>query len=56
MVGQFLWAEVRYRDGESVDDDPVTALDERNDDPETDVTEHHKLLPADATLLIPRLY
>ena len=48
-VGQFLWAEVRYRDGESVDDHPVTALDERNDDPETaDVTEHHKF-PIDAS-------
>ena len=34
IVGQFLWAEVAYRDGESVEDDPVTALDERNDAPE----------------------
>ena len=43
MVGQFLWAEVDYRDGASVDDDPVTALDERNDDLKTgDTTEHHK--------------
>ena len=42
-VGQFLWAEVDYRDGKSVEDDPVTALDERNDDPGTDTaTEHHK--------------
>ena len=32
-VGQYLWAEVDYRDGESVEDDPVTALDERNDAP-----------------------
>ena len=35
-VGQFLWAMVRYRDGASVVDDPVTALDERNDNPETE--------------------
>ena len=43
MVGSFVWAMVDYRDGASMDDDPVTALDERNDDPETDaVTEHHK--------------
>jgi hypothetical protein len=33
IVGQFLWAEVEYRDGESVEDNPVTALDERNDAP-----------------------
>ena len=32
-VGDFLWARVSYRDGSSVMDDPVTALDERNDDP-----------------------
>ena len=31
-VGNFIWAKVRYRDGASVEDDPVTALDERNDD------------------------
>ncbi len=43
-VGEFLWAEVDYRDGKSVEDEPVTALDERNDDPETEnTTEHHKL-------------
>ena len=36
IVGQFLWAEVEYRDGESVEDDPVTALDERNDMPNAD--------------------
>ena len=35
-VGQFLWAEVDYRDGWSVENDPVTALDERNDDPDPD--------------------
>ena len=41
-VGSFVWAMVDYRDGASVDDDPVTALDERNDDLGTDaVTEHH---------------
>ena len=32
-AGQFLWARVSYRDGASVKNDPVTALDERNDDP-----------------------
>ncbi len=32
-VGQFLHARVSYRDGASVMDDPVTALDERNDYP-----------------------
>ena len=42
-VGEFVWAEVRYRDGASVVNDPVTALDERNDDPGTDdITEQHK--------------
>ncbi len=43
-AGQFLWAEVAYRDGKSVEDDPVTALDERNNDPDpdSDLTEHHK--------------
>ena len=42
-VGNFVWAMVDYRDGASVDDDPVTALDERNNDPETDaVIEYHK--------------
>ncbi len=43
-VGQFLWAMVDYRDGASVENDPVTALDERNDDPETTPTpvEQHK--------------
>ena len=42
-VGNFVWAMVDYRDGASVDDDPVTALDERNNDTETeDATEHHK--------------
>ena len=33
--GQFLWAMVDYRDGASVEDDPVTVLDERNDNPAT---------------------
>ena len=43
MVGQFLWAEADYRDGKSVEEDPVTALDERNDNPGTETaTEHHK--------------
>ena len=42
-VGSFVWSQVHYRDGASVVDDPVTALDERNDDPETDnITEQHK--------------
>ena len=35
VVGKFLWAMVEYRDGASVEDDPVTAHDERNDDPST---------------------
>ena len=34
-VGSFVWAMVDYRDGASMDDDPVTALDERNNDPGT---------------------
>ena len=43
-VGDFLWARVSYRDGKSVMDDPVTALDERNDDPGTPATtEQHRL-------------
>ena len=33
-AGSFVWAMVDYRDGASVENDPVTALDERNDDPE----------------------
>ena len=37
-VGDFVWAMVDYRDGASVMDDPVTALDERDDDPGTDPT------------------
>ena len=37
QVGNFLWAMVDYRDGYSMENDPVTALDERNDDgPGTD--------------------
>ena len=42
-VGSFVWAMVDYRDGYSMEDDPVTALDERNDNPGTaDNTEQHK--------------
>ena len=42
-VGNFVWSQVHYRDGASVVDDPVTALDERNDDPGTEpTTENHK--------------
>ena len=50
-VGNFVWAMVDYRDGASVIDDPVTALDERNDDPDTADTEEHKFqnLNADGT-------
>ena len=37
-----------YRDGASVEDDPVTALDERNDNPGTDnETEQHKFQDVD---------
>ena len=39
-VGEFLWVMVDYRDGYSMENDPVTAVDERNDDPDTpDATE-----------------
>ena len=42
-VGQFLLAMVSYRDGASVENDYVTALDERNDNPGTGtVTETRK--------------
>ena len=41
-VGDFLWAAVDYRDGNSVENDPITALDERNDDPADTPTEQHK--------------
>ena len=34
-VGEFLRVSVKYRDGASVEDDPMTGSDERNDDPET---------------------
>ena len=34
-AGEFLWAMVEYRDGASVEDVPVTVIDERNDDPVT---------------------
>ena len=36
QVGNFLWAMVDYRDGYSMENDPVIALDERNDGPGTD--------------------
>jgi hypothetical protein len=43
LVGEFLWARAHYRDGASVMDDPVTALDERNDNATTtDVIEQHR--------------
>ena len=41
-VGNFVWSQVHYRDGASAVDDPVTALDERNDDPGTTGVEEHK--------------
>ena len=41
-VGNYVWAMVDYRDGYSMEDDPVTALDERNNDPMTDTAEQHK--------------
>ena len=48
-VGEFLWAMVDYRDGYSMENDPVTAVDERNDDPDTpDATELYKLATTDA--------
>jgi hypothetical protein len=34
-VGRFLHARVEYRDGWSVEDDPITSHDERNDDTDT---------------------
>ena len=34
-VGEYLWVNVEYRDGASVEDNPVTLIDERNDDPGT---------------------
>ena len=62
-VGSFVWAMVDYRDGASMDDDPVTALDERNNDPDSDDdpgttgadedVEHHKFQdPADNTNML----
>ncbi len=42
-AGAFVWAMVDYRDGASVENDPVTALDERNDNPDPDATENRKL-------------
>ena len=41
-VGNFVWSEVHYRDGASVVDDPVTALDERNDAMDGGDVEQHK--------------
>ena len=44
-AGRFVWAMVEYRDGHNVENDPVTALDERNDMPNTDTdtdVEQHK--------------
>ena len=42
-VGEFAWARAYYRDGASVENDPVSALDERNDNPVTDTeTEQHR--------------
>ena len=42
-VGEFVWARAHYRDGASVENDPVTALDERNDNATTtDVIEQHR--------------
>ena len=45
QVGNFLWAMVDYRDGYSMENDPVTALDERNDDflGTPTIIEQHKL-------------
>ena len=50
-AGRFVWAIVDYRDGASSVDDPVTVLDERNDDPETtedNEIEQHKYQNRDA--------
>ena len=41
-VGSFVWTMVDYRDGYSMEDDPVTALDERNADPDSESVEQHK--------------
>ena len=51
MAGNFVWAQVHYRDGASVVDDPVTALDERNDDDPgiPGDTEQHKVEIPDAS-------
>ena len=35
MAGEFLGVMVKYRDGASIEDDPGTVFDERNDDPDT---------------------
>ena len=42
-AGEYLWVRVDYRDGASVEDDPVTVLDERNDNPANTETQEHKL-------------
>ena len=60
MAGNFVWAQVHYRDGASVVDDPVTALDERNDiDPGIPgETEQHKFEIDDASppdMAVPQL-
>ncbi len=52
-AGRFVWAIVDYRDGASSVDDPVTVLDERNDNPDTSpAIEQHKYQnrAADGTL------
>ena len=52
-VGDFVWAMVDYRDGYSMEDDPITALDERNNNPTDTAVEQHKfqdLTDADDTL------
>ncbi len=48
--GKFVWAEVDYRDGASAVNHPVTALDERNDDPDTDPTPIETAFDSDETL------
>ena len=47
-VGSFVWTMVDYRDGYSMEDDPITALDERNDNPVGDAVEQHKYQDRDA--------
>ena len=54
-VGNFVWAMADYRDGYSMEDDPTTALDERNDNAGTpaDVEQHkyQDLTDADPPIL-----